>query len=494
MTTKISISNLQADAVQLLDAIATTANTAASVATLTYESANAASNLASSVTASVTIYATPDLLPLSGVSVGSQALVTSTNRLYIWSGTGWYSIALINTNPTITTEGDASYELNSDGTPTVITLAANDPEGVPITWSHTVTSGSLEDTTVTNVDNVFTVTPGQTEATFDLTFTASDGINIDTSTSSFTLSFAPPAGQQEYTSPGTYSWTAPDGITSVSVVCVGGGGSGGTHGTGGGGGGLGWKNNITVIPGQSYTVVVGAGGPGSYDALSNGIAGEQSYFINPSTVRGAGGSGGLLRGPGVAPGYQIAGGAGGTYTGDGGGNGGAGGTCFGSDWSSFPLVSGGGGAGGYSGSGGGGGAGTDYYATSDGTAGAAGAANSGAAGGGASSKWYSSYTTGGGGGGGVGILGKGTTGDSTSTPNNLGPSASQGGFGGSGGSVGVTRYWTSNYTANFGAPGGAYGGGGGGAASQVGGTGGGGAVRIIWGDGRAFPSTSTGNV
>ena len=199
MTTKISISNLQTDAVQLLDAIATTANTAASVATLTYESANAASNLASSVTASVTIYATPDLLPLSGVSVGSQALVTSTNRLYIWSGTGWYNIALVNTNPTITTGGDASYELNSDGTPTVITLIASDPEGVPLTWSYAVTSGSLTNgggatATVSQADNVFTITPSTNidyVGEFSITFTASDGINIDTSVSTFSLSFVP---------------------------------------------------------------------------------------------------------------------------------------------------------------------------------------------------------------------------------------------------------------------------------------------------------------
>ena len=50
------------------------------------------------------------------------------------------------------------------------------------------------------------------------------------------------AGQQAFTTPGTYSWTAPAGVTSVSVVCVGGGGAGGTNGIvfyGGGGGGLG---------------------------------------------------------------------------------------------------------------------------------------------------------------------------------------------------------------------------------------------------------------
>ncbi len=39
-------------------------------------------------------------------------------------------------------------------------------------------------------------------------------------------SFGAPPGQQAYTTAGTYSWVAPSGVTSVSVVAVGGGGSG----------------------------------------------------------------------------------------------------------------------------------------------------------------------------------------------------------------------------------------------------------------------------
>lgn len=84
-----------------------------------------------------------------------------------------------------------------------------------------------------------------------------------------TISTVTVAGDQLYDTPGTYSWTAPEGVSSVCVVCIGGGGAG-TRGTspsdslqlrrGGGGGGLGWKNNIAVTPGQTYTVVVGAGG------------------------------------------------------------------------------------------------------------------------------------------------------------------------------------------------------------------------------------------
>ena len=140
-----------------------------------------------------TIYSTAAGLPLTDVAGGAQAYVTETNRLYLWNGSGWYNIALINTAPTITTEAAATYTLADDGTATVITLVATDPEGVPITWSYAVTTGTLGSTaTVSQSANVFNVTPSSTAAdagTFSLTFTASDGINVATSTSAFTLEF-----------------------------------------------------------------------------------------------------------------------------------------------------------------------------------------------------------------------------------------------------------------------------------------------------------------
>ena len=73
----------------------------------------------------LTVYATAADLPLSGNTAGTQAYVTATNRLYIWTGTGWYNIALINTSPTITTGSSAAYTLAKDGTATVITLVSN---------------------------------------------------------------------------------------------------------------------------------------------------------------------------------------------------------------------------------------------------------------------------------------------------------------------------------------------------------------------------------
>jgi hypothetical protein len=266
------------------------------------------------------------------------------------------------------------------------------------------------------------------------------------------------AGQQEFTTTGTYSWTAPTGVTAVSVVAVGGGGGGRQSASGGGGGGgagLGWKNNIPVTPGQSYTVVVGTGGP----INTNGTS---SYFIDTVIVAGLNGS--------TTTGN--AGGVGGSYVGDGGGNGGNGGT------GTTNAAGGGGGAGGYTGNGGAGGSHNSGSPTP-------GANGTGGGGGGAGYGGGSS-----GGGGGVGLLGEGSNG--VGSPAVTGSTASsQGGSGGSGGTSGIIGGATTGL--GFG---GSYGGGGG--STELSGTGSGtagsGAVRIIWGPGRAFPSTNTGNV
>lgn len=144
----------------------------------------------------VTAYTTIAQLPLAGNDSGSMAFVEQNNRLYIWTGVGWFNIALINTNPTISQGPDSNYVLALDGTPIAITLAAEDPEGIPIVFSAQVTSGTLGNTAVITQDaNVFTITPSTDSAdggVFGVTFTASDGVNIATAVSSFELNFTPP--------------------------------------------------------------------------------------------------------------------------------------------------------------------------------------------------------------------------------------------------------------------------------------------------------------
>lgn len=100
------------------------------------------------------------------------------------------------------------------------------------------------------------------------------------------------AGQSEagttmtvvYTATG--SWTAPTGVTSVIVECLGGGqggaaGSATTGGKGGDGGGYA-RSTLTVAPGTAYTVTVGA-------AAAVGGVGQSSWFNTATTIRGKGG-------------------------------------------------------------------------------------------------------------------------------------------------------------------------------------------------------------
>ena len=141
-----------------------------------------------------TVYSAISDLPLSGNESGAQAYVSGTNRLYLWTGSGWYNIALINTQPSLS-GASASYTLNTDGSNTVVTLASTDPEGIPITFtaSHSgLGVGANAIATVTQSNNIFTFTPTTNTAlagTFTSTFTASDGVNLAVANSSFTLAF-----------------------------------------------------------------------------------------------------------------------------------------------------------------------------------------------------------------------------------------------------------------------------------------------------------------
>ena len=137
-------------------------------------------------------YATFADLPASGSTPGNTAFVVATNRLYIWSGVGWYLIATVtNASPTAITGVSDTYALATDGTATTITAVSTDPEGFTLSWSYAVSSGALNGTTVSQADNVFTITPhASNPTTFSITFNVTDGLNGTVSkVGAFTLSF-----------------------------------------------------------------------------------------------------------------------------------------------------------------------------------------------------------------------------------------------------------------------------------------------------------------
>lgn len=261
-----------------------------------------------------------------------------------------------------------------------------------------------------------------------------------------------PPGQQVFVG-GCYTWIAPPGVTSISMVAVGqgSGGQGPTQGyfdfycgcnypyvfyvnynfnaSGGAGGGLAYRNNITVVPGTSYTVRANASVSRICGTATSAVATPGSGTNYPGT--GTSGCAGSTGGPGNFGDYYC-------YT--------VGGSQTFSWPSQWGWAGGGGGAAGYSGTGG---LGRSYSSGDSGTGGA------GGGGGGSNYGTNPGYSTSG---GGVGLLGAGASGAGGAVGN-----SGQPGSGGSGAQ---------------------YGGGGGGAA----------AVRIMWpGTTRTYPNNA-GNV
>ena len=143
-------------------------------------------------------YANAAALPSVGNTFGEMALVQSTNRMYVWNGSGWYNVALINTNPVFTTSPAAEYAFDGDSPRNniTITVAASDPESLGVSFSFE-TGGSMDSmASVTQDSSVFTLVPKGNDSLTDgvtltgsLTIKATDGVNIVPAVSSFTLTF-----------------------------------------------------------------------------------------------------------------------------------------------------------------------------------------------------------------------------------------------------------------------------------------------------------------
>jgi len=162
-------------------------------------------------------FTTTAQLPATG-TIGEQAFVEETNRLYIWNGSGWYNIALINTTPNITSSHDSSYTL-SYGVPLNINVDATDPEGLNLTYDFSTSDSIGNVATITNDSSQFTITPSSnyaTEGTFGLVFRASDGVNIATAgTSTFTL-----ANQAPSLSGNSASYILSDDGSTATVITL----------------------------------------------------------------------------------------------------------------------------------------------------------------------------------------------------------------------------------------------------------------------------------
>jgi len=181
---------------------------------------------------------------------------------------------------TISTDGG----LNGTQLPYTITgVSSVDISNQSLTGSFTIGSDmsktfNIANDTATEGEEVFLMTlDDYTDVTASVT------IN-DTSTTQVT-------GQERVTNAGGGTFTVPSGVTSISLLAVGGGGGAGTNPSlgagqiagGGGAGAVAWLNNVTVTPGQEITYNVGAGGVG------RNAGGDTTVTISGTTYTAGGG-------------------------------------------------------------------------------------------------------------------------------------------------------------------------------------------------------------
>ncbi|WP_167616138.1 HYR domain-containing protein [Maribellus sediminis] len=167
------------------------------------------------------------------------------------------------------------------------------------------TSGIRCPYTVTRVYSISDVSGNATEVEHKIRVEGTETVFLKSGTAT--------ADDITYSGDGTYTFVPPAGVTTISVQVWGAGGGGGASTNtnkyaagGGGGGGYSSNTSVSVVPGTSYTIVVGNGGiPGNSDG--DGGDGEASTATFGGIVVSAGGG---TRGLGSANGGT--GGAGGT--------------------------------------------------------------------------------------------------------------------------------------------------------------------------------------
>lgn len=319
-------------------------------------------------------------------------------------------------------------------------------------------SGSVGSFTITTVADAST--EGNQTFTIALRLGSISGTVLDqTGTITLADTSTTPPGQVLHATPGSISWICPGGVTSISVVAIGGGGGGVgfnstsiNQGGAGGGGALVYKNGLSVTPGVTYTLLIPPTDPG--------YSGGSPYYGGTGTNAGDGSDPVMKDNTGTAI-MGAPGGHGGRgqlfdsapYTGTlQGGLGGAGGSPTNDPYVNFGtngvggqggfgnglVAAGGGGAGGYLGATGGVGAGTNSA-----TPGAGGGSGAGA--------------------GGARSTSSGTTGTNGTGASVLGTSPGGGTLYGYGGAAG----W-----------------------GVSGLRGGNAAIRIMWGSSRTYPSSN----
>ena len=161
-----------------------------------YNSSKGVWNSAGVADTAVTVYANLAAFPSSGNTAGDYAFATDTKALYVWDGAEWDRISTGNNEtPRLTTTPASTLALEADGSTSQLTIAAEDPEGFPITYDHDTSPASPNQVTnIAKSGGTFTLTPSTNQAhegSFTLRLKASDGVSTTSHAVAVSLAFSP---------------------------------------------------------------------------------------------------------------------------------------------------------------------------------------------------------------------------------------------------------------------------------------------------------------
>jgi hyaluronate lyase len=313
----------------------------------------------------------------NSISVGVSDPTQSNNGTITVTLNGRTSLGTLSSDPGVTVTGTSPITLsvnvsgskgksfNASFSLTPSPVITSNPEmvainGKPLSFQVTANNNptSFEATglppglSINALSGVISGTPTQS-STYTTTISATN--STGTGYAKLTITVAGATSDISYTYNSSTTWTCPANVTAVQVECWGAGGAGGSgskpvsgnaFGGGGAGGSYAKKNSVSVVPGTSYTISIGAGGisvlsvstasptsvPGGdswfgfgsvKNCLAKGGAGGQSVISSGSGIVGNGGTGSSADNIGdvvFAGGNGLAGQGTSTNTGGGGGS------------------------------------------------------------------------------------------------------------------------------------------------------------------------------
>jgi large repetitive protein len=306
---------------------------------------------------------------LSGLAAGSQitlddnaadALTVTANGAFTFAtpvAAGGSFAVTVGTQPTgetCTVSGGQGTQLSGNVSNVSVTCATSTftiggtlsglASGVQVTLDNNgadpltlMANGTFTFATPVAYGGAYNVTVGTPPSGQMCTISNGAGTNVSSTVGNVNVACEPAVS---FTSPGSFNWTVPAGVTSVQVVAIGAGGGGAgllsLTGTGAAGGsGAQVTTTLSVTPGQVIALVVGGGGtagatlPGGTCPPGGGGGGASSVGSADQVIAGGGGGGGVCGDPayygGSGGGADGAGGAGAGIYGGAGGSGGIGG-------------------------------------------------------------------------------------------------------------------------------------------------------------------------